>query len=53
MDEVKLEPDSDSDIEPASTLCETELMSIQEDSPSVNSSDISDVSDEVHLSVVL
>ncbi|XP_023706665.1 zinc finger protein OZF-like isoform X1 [Cryptotermes secundus] len=46
MDEVKLEPDSDSETEPASTLCETEFMNILEDSSSVNSSDISGVSDE-------
>jgi hypothetical protein len=50
MDEVKLEPDLDSDTEPVSTLCETEFMNIREDSPSANSSDISD---EVQLSVVL
>jgi hypothetical protein len=50
MDEVKLEPDSDSDTEPVSALCETELMNIQEDSPSANSSH---VSDEVQLAVDL
>jgi hypothetical protein len=53
MDDVKLEPDSDSDTEPVSTLCETEFMNIREDSPSANSSDISGVSVEVQLSVVL
>jgi hypothetical protein len=47
MDEVKLEPDSDNDIEPVSVLCETELVNIQEDSPSANNSGHSGVSDEV------
>lgn len=36
MDGIKTEPDSDSDIEPASALCETELMDVKEDSASAN-----------------
>jgi len=36
MDGIKTEPDSDSDIEPVSALCETELMDVKEDSVSAN-----------------
>lgn len=36
MDGVKAEPDSDSDIEPVSALCETELMDVKEDSAIAN-----------------
>jgi hypothetical protein len=54
MDGMKLEPDSDSDNEPVSALCETEFMDMkEEDSPSVNGSDILGITDEVQLNVVL
>jgi hypothetical protein len=53
MDEIKMEPDSDSDAEPVSALCETEFMDMREDAPRSNSSDISGVADEVQLFVVL
>jgi KRAB domain-containing zinc finger protein len=36
MDRIKTEPDSDSDLEPVSALCETELMDVKEDSASAN-----------------
>lgn len=36
MDGIKTEPDSDSDIEPVSALCETELMDVKEDCASAN-----------------
>jgi hypothetical protein len=36
MDEIKTEPDSDSDVEPVSALCETELMDVKEDSAIAN-----------------
>lgn len=36
MDGIKTEPDSDSDLEPVSALCETELMDVKEDSAGAN-----------------
>jgi hypothetical protein len=52
MDGMKLEPDSDSDNEPVSALCETELMDMkEEDSPSASASDMLVVMNEVQLSV--
>jgi hypothetical protein len=47
MDDIKIEPDSDTDIEPVSALCETELMDVTEDSASANG--LSSVTAEVHL----
>jgi hypothetical protein len=47
MDGIKIEPDSDSDIEPVSALCETELMDVKEDYASASGS--SSITAEVHL----
>jgi hypothetical protein len=54
MDGMKLEPDSDSNNEPVSALCETELVDVkEEDSPSASASDILVVMIEVQLSVAV
>lgn len=47
MDGIKTEPDSDSDIEPVSALCETELMDVKEDSATANG--LSSITDEVQF----
>jgi hypothetical protein len=47
MAAVKSEPDSDSDIEPVSALCEAELMDVKEDSANANG--LSNIRAEVHL----
>jgi hypothetical protein len=47
MDGMKMEPDSDSDNEPVSYLCETEFMDMKEDSLNTNGSDILGITDEV------
>jgi len=47
MDGIKTEPDSDSDTEPVSAFCETELMDVKEDSASANG--LSSITAEVQL----
>lgn len=45
---MKMEPDSDSDNEPVSALCETEFMDMnEEDSPTAIGSHILGITDEV------
>jgi hypothetical protein len=54
MDGIKMEPDSDSDAEPVSALCETEFMDIKEgDALNSSGSDILGITDKVQFHIVL